>query len=101
MAWRIKFSSKANGDYDEGYSWYEDKQEGLGQRFLMEVRNKVRTIESNPEIFGNRTNKKFREAKLDHFPYSIIYRLDKEDQTVYITSIHHNKKHPRSKYKKR
>jgi mRNA-degrading endonuclease RelE of RelBE toxin-antitoxin system len=98
MPWSIKLGSRIADDIDDGYGWYEDEQEGLGERFLAAIRNKIKTIELNPEAFGSRANKKFREAKVDHFPYLVVYRLNKRNRIIYITSIHHTKKHPRSKY---
>jgi hypothetical protein len=100
MPWSIKLGSRIVDDIDEGYGWYEDEQEGLGERLLAAIRNKIKAIELNPEAFGSRANKKFREAKVDHFPYLVVYRLNKKNLIIYITSIHHTKKHSRSKYRK-
>ena len=37
-------------DYDEAYEWYEEKQKGLGERFIKEVRKKIDEILVNPEV---------------------------------------------------
>jgi hypothetical protein len=100
MPWSIKLGSRISDDIDDGYGWYEDAQEGLGERFLAAIRNKIKTIELNPEAFASRANKKFREVKVEHFPCLIVYRLNKKNHIIYITSTHHTKKHPRSKYRK-
>ncbi len=39
-------------DYDEGYIWYEEKQKGLGERFLKAVRDKIGEIVQHPEVRG-------------------------------------------------
>jgi plasmid stabilization system protein ParE len=87
-------------DYDEAYEWYEEKQKGLGERFIKEVRKKIDEILVNPEVYSNKGSKAFREANVDYFPYLIVYKIDKKEKEIYITSIHHTKKHPRKKYRK-
>ncbi len=46
-------------DFEEGYAWYENKQAGLGERFIRAVRNKIDEIASHPEIYGSRERKKY------------------------------------------
>ena len=87
-------------DYYDAYSWYEDKQKGLGERFINAVRKKIEEIVLHPEIYGSKSNKKFREAKVDFFPYSIVYKVNKRKKEIYISSIHHAKKSPQKKYRK-
>ncbi|MGN6293134.1 MAG: type II toxin-antitoxin system RelE/ParE family toxin [Chitinophagaceae bacterium] len=87
-------------DFDEGYSWYEEKQKGLGERFLKAVKEKIDEIVEHPEVYGHRGNKIYREAKVDDFPYAIIYKLDKRKRKIYINAAHHMSKHPRKKFRK-
>ena len=77
MSYSYRFHPKSKEDYNEAFAWYEDQQKGLGERFLKAVHNKIAEIISNPEAFGSRTNKNFREASLDIFPYLIVYRINK------------------------
>jgi len=34
MSYSYKFHPLTKKDYNEAYEWYEDKQKGLGERFL-------------------------------------------------------------------
>jgi plasmid stabilization system protein ParE len=86
-------------DYHEAYQWYEEQQKGLGEKFIKAVRQTIEQIIVHPEIYGSRTNKKFREIKVDYFPYLIVYKINKQKKIVYIVSIHHTKKHPGKKYR--
>ena len=61
-------------DYNEAYAWYEDRQKGLGERFLKAVRQKIEEITLHPEVYGRRANKNFREAATDFFPYLVVFR---------------------------
>ncbi len=54
----------------------------------------------HPEAYGSRSNKTFREAKVEFFPYLIVYKIKKRTKEIYISSIYHTKKHPRKKYRK-
>ena len=53
------------------------------------------TYRLNPLILQD-----YEEASVDRFPYKIIYKIGKTHKEIYISSIHHNKKHPRNKYRK-
>jgi mRNA-degrading endonuclease RelE of RelBE toxin-antitoxin system len=88
-------------DYDEAYAWYEEKMQGLGERFLSAIRTKLDEIAKRPEAFGVRSKKGYREAKIDTFPYSIVYKIYKTERIIFVNSVHHHKKHPRKKYRKR
>ena len=88
-------------DYDEAYSYYEKKLEGLGERFLSAVRAKLEEIVKSPEAFGERSKKGYREAQIDTFPYSIVYKIYKTERIIFVNSVHHHKRHPRKKYRKR
>ena len=100
MNYTCRFHPLTKQDYEEAYAWYEDKQNGLGERFLKAVRIKIDEIVLHPEVYGSKGNRKFREAALDIFPYLLIYKINKRKKEIYFSSIHHAKKHPRKKYRK-
>jgi plasmid stabilization system protein ParE len=87
-------------DYDEAYAWYEEKLEGLGERFLSAIRTKLDEIAKLPEAFGERSKKGYREAQVDTFPYSIVYKIYKAERIIFVNSVHNHSKHPRKKYRK-
>lgn len=84
----------------EGYSWYESKQSGLGKRFLGEVRSKIEKIVNFPDLFGRRGSSQHREARLNRFPYLIIYKINKRRKEVSILSVHHTSQHPSKRYRR-
>ena len=99
--YQVLFHADIKTDYDEAYAWYEDKLQGLGERFLSAIRNKTNEIAKRHEAFGERSKKDYSEARLDSFPFSIIYKLYKREKVIFVNSIHHHSKHPRKKYRKR
>ncbi|MEO7800421.1 MAG: type II toxin-antitoxin system RelE/ParE family toxin [Ginsengibacter sp.] len=100
MTYTYIFHPLTKEDYNEAFEWYENKQKGLGERFLQAVRKKIEEIVLQPEAYGTKGNKKFREAEISIFPYLLVYKLNKRKKEIYISSIHHSKKHPRKKYRK-
>lgn len=72
MAYRYLLNVKAYEEYIETYEWYELKQTGLGDRFMHSVENRLIQISEHPEYFGKRQGN-FREAKVENFPYMIVY----------------------------
>jgi plasmid stabilization system protein ParE len=100
MSYIYRLHPLTKQDYDEAYEWYEKKQKGLGERFLKAVRKKIEEIVLQPEVYSSKSNKKFREARVDVFPYLVVYKINKRKKEIYISSIHHAKKHPQKKYRK-
>jgi mRNA-degrading endonuclease RelE of RelBE toxin-antitoxin system len=95
------FHAAIQTDYNEAYAWYEDKSKGLGERFFSAVSNKLDEIAKQPAAFGERSKKGYREAQVDIFPFSIVYKIYKQEGVIFICSIHHHKKHPGKKYRQR
>jgi|ERR1017187_8190150 plasmid stabilization system protein ParE len=100
MSYLLQLHPLVQQDYNEAYKWYEDQQKGLGERFLKAVRGKIEQIIVRPQVFGSRSSKKFREAKIEFFPYHIVYKINERKKEIYISSIHHKSKHPNKKYRK-
>jgi len=100
MSYTYQVHPLVGKDFEEGYAWYVEKQKGLGERFIKAVERKIKQILQNPEVYGRKSSKLFREAEVETFPYLVIYKMSKLKREIYITSILHTKKHPRKKYRK-
>ncbi len=100
MSYRHLLHPLAHQDFIEAYEWYEEKQTGLGDRFAVAITKMIGSITDNPEIYGTKERKTFREATIKDFPFIIVYKLLLIKELVVISSIHHTKKHPGKKYRK-
>ena len=100
MKYTYRIHPLVKEDFEEGYIGYEERQKGLGEQFIKAVEAKIKKILLNLEAYGRRRVKSFRETGIDRFPYLIVYKISKQKKEIYITSIHHTKKHPRKKYRK-
>ena len=97
MSYSVVFLRRARKNILDAWNWYEDKQPGLGDRFLNEVDKVVRQIEKIPDRYPER-KKKFREAKINIFPYLIIYQVSKEEKIIAVSSVFHTSQNPKKKY---
>jgi plasmid stabilization system protein ParE len=91
--------SKARKELASAWGWYEDRQPGLGDRFVKVIFDKLAQIEQTPERYPKRI-KQYREAVVPVFPYLIIYHFSKSEKTIVVASIFHTKRNPAKKIKK-
>mgnify|MGYP001549403676 FL=1 len=97
MSYKAIFSSSALKEVKDSYNWYEQRSNGLGDRFFQYVNKSIELIISNPEAFPIKKNK-FRETPIDKFPYLIIYEMRKKNSIAYILHVFHTKRNPNLKY---
>jgi hypothetical protein len=80
----------------EAYSYYENKQKGLGERFFKRIEDTYRKIDLSPEGY-QKVHKLFRAAKVKNFPYQLIYEV--AGKTILIYSLFNTHKDPAKKYR--
>jgi toxin ParE1/3/4 len=91
---KLDLLEQAEVELSESFDWYEEQQQGLGNRFYKEVNACLESIRNNPELYVIRYDEAIRTATLRVFPFLIIYWIDKPNQTVYIISIFHTSRNP-------
>lgn len=87
---RFRFSRAARDDLRHGALWYEEAREGLGTRFVADVRKAVDLIVSAPERWPVR--KGTQRYVLRRFPYTIAYRVIAEQ--IVILAVAHQRLDP-------
>ena len=100
MAYSYRLHEQAHEEYIEAYVWYEEKQKGLGERFMNSVGKRLQQISEHPEFYGKKQNTNFREVKVENFPYMIAYEFCKRKQLIHIATIYHGKRNPKRKYRR-
>ena len=91
-----KFSSRSQKEIAKSWQWYEERQPGLGDRFLKEVVTKIKLIEQQPERYPTRF-KSYKETPLAVFPFLIIYRLNTRKKIIRIVSVFNTSLNPKRK----
>ena len=91
MKYRVIIRPEAEIDLKEAFFWYEDKRQGLGHDFLLQVDAGLGFLERNPNACPLEYNEA-RKYFIKRFPYKIIYVFD-EDRIVVLAVIH-SKRNP-------
>lgn len=85
MSFEIILSEKAKEDVDKAFNYYNQKQDGLGNKFAADLGTALQTLEKNP--FFRIRYKEFRCLPLDVFPYMLHYIVDEKHSEVIIYGI--------------
>jgi plasmid stabilization system protein ParE len=81
---------EAQTDIRKAARWYEDRESGLGLRFLREIRTSFQHINNNPLMFPT-IEDDVRRALLHKFPYT-IYFLNEHDAVAVIAVLHQHRR---------
>ena len=83
----------AKTDLSDASKWYEQRQKGLGKRFLSEMKESFNIICNNPEGFPIRYDD-YRIYFTKIFPYSIHYQYIDNLNEIHIKAIFHTSRNP-------
>ncbi len=87
---KIEYHPFTVDDISNAEAYYEEQRPGLSHAFRVEVLQAIEHITENPLLYAE--VKGVRRALLRHFPFSIVYRILKND-TIRILLIRHHKRH--------
>jgi plasmid stabilization system protein ParE len=83
----------AKEDIREAAKWYHKQQEGLGKRFIAEVREKVHFITQHPKASNIRYDD-VRTAILNGFPFMVHYTVNEKNKSIVISAVLHTSRNP-------
>ena len=87
----IIFHPDIENEVKASYEWYQNQATGLGEDFLTELETAYQAIVELPNTWP-KFQKGFRRFLLSKFPFSVIYRFNRE--TVYVVAVMHNSRKP-------
>jgi len=87
----VEFSFNARQEIKIAFSWYEEKQLGLGERFLAMLERKVKFLSKNPLTYPLK-HKFLRIAKINVFPFVIVYEVFEDKVVIY--HVFHTRRNP-------
>jgi plasmid stabilization system protein ParE len=99
MGYPYILNKLAHEEYIAAYEWYELKQEGLGDKFMLAVEKRLLQISQHPEHYG-KAHLNFRQTKVENFPYMVVYEIFTRKQQVHIAAIYHQKRNQKKKYRR-
>lgn len=85
---KVRFLSVAEAELEEAISYYEEKEIGLGLRFLSEVKNSVDRIVAYPNAWPY-ISENAQRCRTKVFPYGLIFQNRKDEiLIVAFASLH-------------
>ena len=81
MARTIKITPPAFRDMNTGVDYYDEKQEGLGERFQNRVYSTFSKILNMPQSASFYYNE-IRYKAVERFPYIVIYEFDEKSIVI-------------------
>ncbi len=91
MSWKLFVKSSAESDILDGFIDYEERLDGLGERFLDEVENSFNRIKSDPYLYQE-IEEGIRRSITHTFPYIVFYTI--EENTIFVLAVIHAAQDP-------
>ncbi|AXJ02501.1 ParE toxin of type II toxin-antitoxin system, parDE [Cyclonatronum proteinivorum] len=88
---RVTFQPAAQKEMFESVAYYEQKDHGLGSKFLYEIDSTLSLISAYPES-GTLLNAYARRVLLKGFPFGVVYRI--YNNQIVILAIMHLRRKP-------
>lgn len=97
MSLRVEYHELAAVDVAEAWEWYEDRQTGLGDRFVVAVEATVRRAtrwpNSGSPVAWDATGAVVeRKLAMRGFHYVVRYRV--RDDLLVVMAVHHQSRRP-------
>lgn len=81
----------------DAWLYYEQQQAGLGERFLLELEQKLTVLSEHPEYYSYIDSRKIlRDVTVNNFPYVIVFAIIDNEVRVYAVLLTHRR--PLSNY---
>ena len=90
---KVEFLAAAREEFLSAVSYYDSKEEGLGDEFYDEVWRTISRVVSHPfawQPISSRT----RRCRTKRFPYGVIYQA--RSDSILIIAVMHLRRHPES-----
>lgn len=88
----LEVRDRATKEFIEGYLWYENQRDGLGEEFHDEVQEHFDFLCEHGKGMA-KWRGPYKRITLKRFPYIIIYRVVRD--TVVVFSVFHAKRDPK------
>jgi len=91
--YRLQVLRRAENDILKSVTFYNKREQGLGDRFFWEVVAALRRVEAQPLHYPEKYLKKFRFALIHDFPFFIVFKI--KGDLVVINSVFHTSRNPK------
>ncbi|NWG03146.1 MAG: type II toxin-antitoxin system RelE/ParE family toxin [Syntrophaceae bacterium] len=87
----FSFHPEAESEFLEAIEYYEDREQGLGYDFSIEVFAAIQNITTYPTAWPV-IEEGVRRCLVHRFPYGVIYSI--EGDKIFVLAIMHLRRHP-------
>jgi toxin ParE1/3/4 len=87
----VSWHADAGAEFAEAAAYYEEQDDGLGERFIAHADAAVAKLLSAP-LIPRCVDGECRKVRLEKFPYAVIYRVGRE--AVQIIAVMHMSRRP-------
>ena len=91
MTLNVVFRPAARAEFDGAALWYEERQAGLGERFVAEIDRAIELAARYPERYPIQ-HEGIRCVRARRFPYSIFYMVESEQ--IVVLAVFHARRDP-------
>lgn len=88
---RIVLADEAQADALEAFRFYEQRREGLGERFRDHLDIALSRIQETPELYPV-VHRDLRRTLVERFPYFVLYRV--YPGLIFIVAVMHARQSP-------
>ena len=87
----FSFHPEAEAEFNESIEYYEEREQGLGYDFSIEVFECIQKIVNYPTAWPV-IEEDIRRCLVNRFPYGIIYSI--EQSGIFVLAVMHLSRHP-------
>jgi plasmid stabilization system protein ParE len=87
----FSFHPEAESEFLQAIDYYEDREQGLGYDFSIEVFNTIQNIVNYPNAWPI-IEEDVRRCLVNRFPYGVIYSIEQDE--IFILAVMHLRRHP-------
>ena len=94
MAFSVIIKAEAHKDVLNAFFYYEEQQQGLGEKFLKSLDERYSDLLIHPynySFINEDPLKVLRDVRLKKFPYVIVFEI--ADDIVIVYAVHNLKRH--------
>jgi plasmid stabilization system protein ParE len=90
---KLRELAAATRELEDALTYYSDISERFAAALLAQIEATQRLILRFP-LAGRRYGRHIRGMPLEHYPYSVIYRVDETRDEILIVAYAHHKRQP-------
>ena len=94
MSFRVVIEEEAEREFAEVVAFYDERGQGIGQRFAKDLQAFFRTVCQDPGRFPFASRLTQKAKMPEPWPYSVFFVVKRQTSEVIISTIWHGARNP-------